>query len=275
MFAAIATFLLLATASLVFQDRPPRVLLDEAHHNVHTVDGSYQQFAKLLTANGFGVSPNKQPFSAEVLRECDVLIIANARAAGRSAPMEERAGPAFSSAEIEVLAEWVKAGGALLLVTDHWPIGPANSALAHRLGVKMSGGWTDDPEQTTDRAGHLLFTRKKGSLGDHAILSGRNDGEEVSEVRSFMGQSLVGPPGSVPLLRLSPTAVDLLPPEKRRVGAGGKSQAIAFEFGRGRVVVTGEAAMFRVQPDDRGGKPAFEGNRRFAINVVRWLSRHL
>lgn len=270
MFAAIATLLLLA--GLGFQDRPPRVFLDEAHHNVHTLDGSYQPFAKLLAANGFRVSPNKQRFTVEVLRECDVLIIANARAAGTSAPMEERAAPAFSPGEVEVLTEWVKAGGALLLVTDHWPIGPANSALGHRLGVEMSGGWTDDPEQTTERMGHLLFTRERGSLGDHAILSGRNEGEQVPEVRSFMGQSLVGPPGSVPLLRLSPSVVDLLPPDKRRVSAGGKSQAIAF--GRGRVVVTGEAGMLGVGPD-RPDEPSFEGNRRFAINVMRWLARQI
>jgi hypothetical protein len=89
-----------------------------------------------------------------------------------------------------------------------------------------------------------------------------------------MGQSLTGPPESVPLLRLSPSAVDRLPPDKRRVSAGGRSQAIAFEFGRGRVVVTGEAGMFGVRPD-RPGEPSFEGNRRFAINVVRWLSRQL
>ena len=60
--------------------------------------------------------------------------------------------------------------------------------------------------------------------------------------------------------------------------AGG-AQAVAFEYGRGRVVVLGEAAMISAQIDDRGDKfgmnqPGID-NRQFALNVLHWLTRAL
>jgi hypothetical protein len=49
--------------------------------------------------------------------------------------------------------------------------------------------------------------------------------------------------------------------------AGGRSQAIALEAGRGRVVVGGEMGVlfdYSVRDAD---------NRRFALNIVRWLAQ--
>src|SRR4029453_2439065 len=36
----------------------PRVLIDEAHNNFHTMGGNYRPFAKLLEADGYRVAPN-------------------------------------------------------------------------------------------------------------------------------------------------------------------------------------------------------------------------
>lgn len=265
---------LLACLLLAFQlpAAPTRVLVDEAHHNVHTAGGSYRPLVDLLSEAGYTVSPNSQALSGSALRDCDVLIISNPRGASAAEPMEKRAQPAFTAEETAAVSAWVRQGGALLLVADHWPIGPAAQGLAERFGVAMSGGWTHDPSHSTGKAGHLLSSGEQ--LGDHPIVRGRHASERVSRVMTFMGQSLEGPPGSVSLLRLSPTAVDQLPPDRRAVSAAGRSQAVAAAFGKGRVVVLGEAAMITVQAG-MGWQVPGNDNRQFALNVVRWLSRQL
>ena len=100
-----------------------------------------------------------------------------------------------------------------------------------------------------------------------------------------------GPPGSVSLLRLSPTAVDWIPsstpgapsnttpqaqatdfnpcPSCDQVSAAGRSQGIAFVFGRGRVVIIGEMGALVDY-----SVPGMQ-NRQFALNIVRWLNREL
>lgn len=37
----------------------PRVLFDEAHHNIHTASGLYKPFADLITSDGYRVTPNR------------------------------------------------------------------------------------------------------------------------------------------------------------------------------------------------------------------------
>ncbi len=51
-----------------YTDRHPAVLFDEAHNNFHTAGGRYKPFADLVTNDGYAVTPNVKPFSAEVLR---------------------------------------------------------------------------------------------------------------------------------------------------------------------------------------------------------------
>jgi hypothetical protein len=91
------------------------------------------------------------------------------------------------------------------------------------------------------------------------------------------------------LLRLSDTAEDLMVglgeagpdvPAEKRLPAAGRAQGLAFEVGKGRVVVMAEAAMMSAQV--AGPKRAPMGmnvpgtdDRQFAINVVRWLARAL
>jgi hypothetical protein len=243
-----------------------RVLFDEAHHNVHTASGRYRPFVELIAAEGYAVSPNAAPFSTEVLRGSDLLVIASARGAGLEAPLAKRGNPAFTAAEADAVRDWVRAGGALLLITDHYPIGGANQILADRFGVAMSNGWTEDPEHHRDGPQEIVFSRRDGLLGDHPIT------EDIERVVTFGGQSLQGPPESFALLRLSASAVERFP-DGRKVSAAGRSQGIVMSFGRGRILILGEAAMLTSQ-EDAGTigftVPGFD-NRQFALNVMRWL----
>jgi hypothetical protein len=68
------------------------------------------------------------------------------------------------------------------------------------------------------------------------------------------------------------------------VPVSGRAQGVAFGFGKGRVVVMGEAAMFSAQVvrfNDEDGKPQefqmgmnIPGNddKQLALNLMHWLS---
>src|SRR2546428_3318247 len=123
----------------------PKVLFDEAHNNFHTASGRYKPFADLITNDGYQVTPNKQKFSAETLKGYDILLISNALGAPRM-NMPEASNPAFAEAECDVVRDWVKAGGSLLLIADHAPMGAANQILAQRFSVDMSKMFTIDSQ---------------------------------------------------------------------------------------------------------------------------------
>jgi 2-polyprenyl-6-methoxyphenol hydroxylase-like FAD-dependent oxidoreductase len=119
-------------------------------------------------------------------------------------------------------------------------------------------------------------------------VRGRDASERVRRVISFTGQSLAGPDSARSILTFSPRAEDLMVgfgqaredvPKDRRKSAAGRSQMLALRFGRGRVVVLGEAAMFSAQLAGPGGRvkmgmnyPGID-NRQLALNTLRWLAR--
>ncbi len=256
-----------------------KVLFDEAHHNFHTTEGRYQPFADLLRNDGCVVTPNRQPFTRVALEKFSLLVIANALGAA-SMGSPEAGNPAFTEGECAAVRDWVRAGGALLLIADHAPMGAAAENLGREFGVGMSKGYTSDPmnyPKESNNQGFILFNRTNGLLGDHAITRGRTAAEKIERVQSFTGQSLRGPEGSVVLLRLADTAVDVDPRTKQRTSATGRAQGIAFQLGAGRVVVMGEAAMLSAQlagPDKRTmgmNQPGLD-NKQLTLNIVRWLA---
>jgi hypothetical protein len=118
----------------------PKIIIDEAHFNFHTASGRYKPFADLLTNDGYVVGPNKEKFSAQSLTGFDVMVIANAGAAQQGSA--DRSKSAFTDAECDAVREWVRAGGALLLIADHNPAGAAAAILGARFDVDMSKGFS-------------------------------------------------------------------------------------------------------------------------------------
>jgi hypothetical protein len=262
-----------------YQAGGPRVLFDEAHYNFHTASGRYAPFARLIANDGYRVTPNKDRFTKEVLARGDVLVIANALGAAKmGAP--EAARSAFTAAECDAVLEWVKAGGRLLLIADHTPMGGAAGELAKRFGVGMSNAYTQDPKNNDPDGGSqsfLLFTRANKLLQAHPITEGRDAGEKVNKVVTFTGQSLKGPEGSVAFLRLADTAFDVDPATKKQTPAPGRAQGLALQVGKGRVVVLGEAACLSAQLVGAKRRPVGMNvpgldNRRLALNVMHGLS---
>jgi S1-C subfamily serine protease len=262
-----------------YTDRHPAVLFDEAHHNMHTVDGRYKPFATLIKSDGYSVTAGQKKFSKEALKGYDVLIIANAQGAeaGRS---PAAADSAFAAAECDAVRAWIESGGALLLITDIHPWGAAAAELASRLGVESGKSTTFDPVNVDTAAQRgLAFSRGNGLLGDHPILRGRNRSEQINRVLTFSGQSLKGPSDSVAILKFSDTATDEAPDGSggRTGSAAGRAQGLAFTLGKGRVVVLGEAAMLSAQLTARnGGRMGMNtpgcDNRQLALNIMHWLS---
>jgi hypothetical protein len=171
----------------------------------------------------------------------------------------------------------VKAGGSLLFIADHAPLGAAAEILAKRFGVEMSKAFTDDASSKDRVLGDIIFSRENKLLADSPITRGRNRGERISQVITFTGQSLKGATNSTPLMILPATAIDTFPQTKQSVSAAGRTQGLTMKFGKGRVVVLGEAGMLTAQIDDEGRAFGMNypnnDNKQFALNLMHWLSR--
>jgi hypothetical protein len=253
----------------------PVVAIDQAHHNLHTLDGRYAPFGKLLAADGYRIGPFVEPFSAESLRGVDVLVIANARSSNPGMS-------AFGRDEIVAVQDWVNQGGSLLLISDHAPFGTAASHLAEAFKVDMGAGFVVARTHGS-MSSQILF--QKGDLGQHPIIIGRDPSEHVHSVLSFTGQSLGLAPGIIPLLELPPDALEVPTSNDaaelsrgRKVparSAAGRAQAVALTFGKGRVVIAGEAAMFTEQLIPGHGRVGLHDydDQQFALNTLHWLSK--
>jgi len=260
-------------------DAGPVVAIDHAHHNASTANwyGRFFPFARLLRADGYRVRFNTDAFTPAMLANTQVLVIANA--SGGAKPQflginlpwgggADRAAPAFDAREVETLQHWVANGGRLLLIADHAPFGAANAALATVFGVRMHAGFAEVPKEVSDP---LRFTRANGRIaGTHPILA------NVACVQSFTGQSLDGPANASILLRLPRNTVETVDDHGTlRETQAGAAQGLAFVYGKGRVVVLGEAAMLTAQVADRepfGMQLPGCDNIAFARNTLHWLS---
>jgi hypothetical protein len=301
-----------------YTKKHPKVLLDEGHNNFQTSTGGYKPFADLVTNDGYSVIPNKEKFQPKTLEGYDVLVIVNALGSAQQ-NLPDAGQSAFTEEECDAVRDWVRSGGSLLLIADHAPFGAAAEKLGQRFGVEMAKGHTGDPlnhDTDTPNMTFLAFSRANKLLVDHAITRGRDATEQISKVVTFTGQSLKGPEGSVAFLKLSDSAFDRQPPNRDAkpitldrmpngdplpagvmlqgrkpgpsVSAAGRAQGIALSFGKGRVVVLGEAAMLTaqmgtgVQAQMMRRKEFLFGmnypgidNRQLALNTMHWLSRLL
>jgi hypothetical protein len=270
----------------------PRLCLDEGHHNFHTLDNRFLAFGELARGDGYRVSALKAAFTAQSLTACDVLVIGNAQP--NDDPWASYPYPtptAFSPAEVRSLHRWVRRGGALLLLADHMPLAGAAKPLAAAFGVSFTDGFAVEKYgggDARDSAFSIptLFRAADGTLGQHAVLRGRDSSETVTQVRSFTGQAFqVQARAAVPLMILAPSFISLEPrvawefkPDTPRRAVGGWLQGAAIPVRRGRLAVFGEAGMFSAQLTS--GKrapmgmnaPFAEQNAQFILNVLHWLS---
>jgi hypothetical protein len=255
----------------------PRVLFDEAHYDFDTTNNRYKPFADLLFNDGYHFAVNRQPFTKASLASHKILIIVNPLGS-EDTDDEGAAGPAFTTAECEVVSDWVRGGGALLFIADQAPFGSAAEILAKQLGVDMSRSETTDSANADKEFGLpsvIVYSRENHQLAEAAITNGRNESERVNRVIVFTGQSLKGPQGSEAFLKLADSAVNDI--DGKSASAAGRAQGIAFRLGKGRVVVLADAAMLSAQVTGSDNQPVGMNvpnidNRQLALNIMHWLS---
>ena len=260
----------------------PKILFDEGHNNSHKTSGTYKPFATLIRNDGCEVTTTDKQITSEVLSRFDIYIIANARGNG-----ELNDTPAFTEGECNTIKEWVSNGGTLLLITDHFPMGSAVEILANKFGVEMQKGMVQDSvyhDKSTKDESQLEFSRENKLLADCDITKG------IDKVITFTGQSIKCKDGCISFLNLSDVAYDMTAKTEvlkdgndTRVNvtfnnpqsAKGRSQGLALKFGKGKVIVLGEAAMLSAQlnrDNSKFGMNVNPDNKKLALNIIHWLA---
>lgn len=262
----------------------PIVMLDEAHFNFHTATGRYLSFAQLLRRDGYVVHASTTRFDKESLGKGKILVIANALAGINSQGNWSLPNPsAFADDEIAAVRDWVREGGALLLIVDHMPFAGAAEKLGAAFGIRFSNCFAMFAEQS--RGAIFAFYRSDGTLAKHPIINGRTTDERIDSLTTFTGSAFQVNGGAQPLFVLDSSQVLLMPetawqftPETPRLPAAGWLQGATLKFGKGRVAVFGEAAMFSAQLAGANrtpigmNSPQAPQNYRFLLNVMLWLS---
>lgn len=253
----------------------PVVWLDEAHYNFHTLEGRYATFGKMLREDGYQMQPNRQPFSATNLSNCKILVIANALDSVGNTTWSLPAVSAFSDREIAAVAAWVKSGGRLFLIADHMPFAGSAKDLARAFGVEFLNCFAlDNRHRSTER-----FFRSNNTLLDTEISKG------IDTVVTFTGSAFRLPKGAQAVLNLHDYAI--LQPEVAwefnettpYSDSKGLVQLGYLKYGKGRVVISGEAAMFSAQlagPNRNKvglNQPEARQNGQLLLNIIHWLDQ--
>jgi hypothetical protein len=259
----------------------PVVLIDEGHHEFHTLEGRFAPFARLVARDGFVPRAHAGRFTLESLDSARVLVISNALEARNVDDWFLPVWPAFDTSEVRIVEAWVRDGGSLLLVADHMPFGGAAEDLAAAFGVLLSNGFAQDASGQFD----FIVRRGEGLLHAHPVTDGRGADERVDSVKVFTGQAFRTTVPVDTLLAMRRGSLVLLPevawqfsPLTPQVRADGMLVGAALTHGRGRVVVYGEAAMLTAQlagpqrfPVGMNA-PEAAHHSRLVLNTVRWLA---
>ncbi len=258
----------------------PLVFIDEGHHNFHTKEGRYKAFSNLVERDGYLVKAYKGEFVKTKLSEGKVLVISNALNEKNVQDWTLPNPSAFTDAEIEHVRQWVFDGGSLFLIADHMPFAGAARDLAASFEFEFSNGFVFD----TVSRGPAFFRTVDGTLTESRITMGRNDHERVRQIVTFTGQAFKIPADATPVLEFDDKYLNYLPDtawvfneKTEKFNAGGWSQGAYMQFGKGRIVVFGEAAMFSAQlagpnkiragmNDDKAKE-----NYQLLLNIIHWL----
>lgn len=136
--------------------------------------------------------------------------------------------------------------------------------------------------------GPAFFNLKEKSLTESIITKGRDSTESVEGIASFTGQAFKIPDEATSILTFSKNYVNFLPDTSwvfdnntTKFNVEGWSQGAYKKFGKGKIVVFGEAAMFTAQlagPQKiKGGmnSEVATKNYRLLLNIIHWLDGKL
>ncbi|MEQ9468728.1 MAG: hypothetical protein RLN88_15065 [Ekhidna sp.] len=266
----------------MFVESQPKVLIDEAHNNLHRKETGLFALTRMMESDGAMVESNHKKFTAEILDGYDILIIANALHVSNVGNWQNPCPSAFSKKEIDVIVDFVNGGGALLLVADHMPYGGAAQDLAKKFGVDWNNGFAIRQGQHWPPS---VFDRKDNMVLDSPVTTDSDYSKEISYIASFAGSVFKVPENAQPFMVYDDSHIILMPDiawqfseETKNENSNGWVQGACMEYGKGRIVFLGEAAMITAQLGDSDHKVGMNNkedapeNTQLALNIFRYLA---
>ena len=250
---------------------------------MHTKKGGFIAFSKLLEQDGYKVNAlNSLLNSTDALSQCRILVIVNALDSSNLNRWVLPTPSAFSNKEIATIKNWVENGGSLLLIADHMPFAGAAYKLGNAFGFEFLNGFAITRENSWPPSVFILADK---SLDESPITTGAKAPDRITTVTTFTGSAFKSPQGAIPVLSFIEGNYALMPdtawafnaktPRRNLVGC---QQGAILEYGKGKVAVFGEAAMFTAQIVNGQMKVGFNSedapqNVQFILNLVHWLDR--
>ncbi len=258
----------------------PSIYIDESHNNLHERNGNFAPFAKLAEKDGYTVKSFK---SLTDLESAEVLVIANAINEKNMGNWQRPIYSEFEKEEIDKIKEWVNNGGNLLLIADHMPFAGAANELAQAFGFDFCDGFAQLVEQEKNQDVFSFENKRllKTPLTDGSLVA------KVDKITSFTGSSFSIPEAATGVMQfqkndrcLKPEIAWQFGENTERIDINGNYQGAIMDFGKGRLAVFGEAAMFTAQTIMQNGNTFHIGfnssfapnNVSFVRNVLAWLT---
>jgi len=152
--------------------------------------------------------------------------------------------------------------------------------LAKAFECEFTNGFVFD----TLSRGPAYFNLKEKTLTENIITKGRDSTESVEQIATFTGQAFKIPDDATPVLTFNKKYVNMLPDtahvfddETTKLNVEGWSQGAFKKYGKGKIVVFGEAAMFTAQlagPKKKKmgmNNEAAPENYQLLLNIIHWL----
>lgn len=272
------TFIPNVTSTAFEKGEGPTICIDSAHNNLHRIDGGFAPFARLMRADGFRLKDKGAIINnKKVLSDCAIYVIVNPLHESNLGNWRLPNPSAFSEVEISEIEGWVKEGGRLFLIADHMPFAGAADELANLFGFNFSNGFAR--LQKSDNQPDI-FSKDNGRLMESEITEG------IESVTSFTGSAFTYPEEAQVIMKFKEEDISLEPEiawqfsdSTKTIGLDNYAQGAVVNYGKGKLAVFGEAAMFTAQKiSNQNGtfRVGFNSrlapnNSQFISNLIHWL----
>ncbi|WP_102796996.1 hypothetical protein [Bowmanella denitrificans] len=266
-----------------------KVLIDRVHPTIYQNEGDEHgahAMLDILLRDGFSYAYIDKALDASALIG-DILIIHGLPEVSETLPN----GATFwksglSAQELQDIVHFVDGGGGLFLVLSHHPGGSGAKALLDALGVEFRDGYLFTSlfpsfVSADDRCSHFFgMSEKDGLLNTaHPLLA---MGETVRKVDFLCGAAVFRQPQDA-VLRFPPGSANFNQDNSFHESSDYYAGMLAFEYGRGRVVITTDQGMFRnfIFTFDHKEKVHVtisspdNDNAKLFVNTMRWLSSRI
>lgn len=258
----------------------PVIAIDEAHYNFHTLEGRFAAFGNLLNNDGYVLKKFDDKLNINTLNKVHILVISNALNKRNARDWTLPTPSAFKQDEITALNEWVKEGGKLLLIADHMPMAGAVADLAASFNILFENAFALDQRKRTTE----YFTKADSTLRNTSVTQDGSSYMAVDSIVNFTGSAFKATGNVTPVMVLD-EPYQLVYPDTawkfhsftKTIPAKGYCQLALVKYGKGKIIVSAEAAMFSAQLAGSQkipmgfNNPAAKYNCQFILNLFHWL----